>query len=178
MTDEVVKLQFAAYCFKNAMKDRFATRSDLEILQDLHTLRQRGPVDGYMTKFERLYTQIPSLDTRSATAIFVTGLRQDIGQEVRRRAPKSLTEAYRLAIEMERATDSSDDDVATNRHRRQWQPYPNPRFSQPRNHSHFHDKGNHRSEEHRDQRPPGQPAFSSNPLPPRARTQPSNSSDQ
>ena len=81
------------------LQDTFLIQDEQRALREqLHALRQVGPLAEYVSKFRRLYLQVQhQMDEESSIAYFTAGLQPATRQEVRYRSPPSLTEAIAVA---------------------------------------------------------------------------------
>ena len=91
--------QFATWeDFKRVMVDFFhPTGLEVHARLELRRLRQTGRVQAYCRIFQRLVTQVPTMDQGTIIDTFVHGLKDAVRAFVRQRRPRTLLEAIEAA---------------------------------------------------------------------------------
>ena len=92
--------------FKRTMVEFFhPTGLEMQARMDLRRLRQTGRVQSYCRIFQRLVTQVPSMDQGTIVDTFVHGLKDHVRAFVRQRRPRTLLEAIETAETYEVSTE-------------------------------------------------------------------------
>ena len=92
--------------FKRTMVEFFhPTGLEMQARMDLRRLRQTGRVQAYCRIFQRLVTQVPSMDQGTIVDTFVHGLKDHVRAFVRQRRPRTLLEAIETAETYEVSTE-------------------------------------------------------------------------
>ena len=99
--------QFATWeDFKRVMVDFFhPTGLEVHARLELRRLRQTGRVQAYCRIFQRLVTQVPTMDQGTIIDTFVHGLKDAVRAFVRQRRPRTLLEAIEAAETYEVSTE-------------------------------------------------------------------------
>ena len=84
--------------FKEAMIGFFhPTGLEMQARMELRRIRQTGRVQAYCRIFQRLVTQVPSMDQGTIIDTFVHGLKENVRAFVRQRRPATLLQAIEAA---------------------------------------------------------------------------------
>nr|GEV01627.1 hypothetical protein [Tanacetum cinerariifolium] len=102
--------RLALEAFTRALETRFGPSSYDNHQAALFKLKQTSTVTAYQTEFERLCNCVVGLPPEALLNCFISGLRQDIQQELSILRPHTITQAIGLAKLIE---DKSNDQVST-----------------------------------------------------------------
>lgn len=97
------RLPWHAFC--SMLDERFNNRSEYELVEHFHNLKQVGTVEEYVDKFEELVTAVkrinPNLPHSYYLSSFISGLKSNIKYQVQCHKPHALTDAYWYAKRLE-----------------------------------------------------------------------------
>ncbi|XP_026382523.1 uncharacterized protein LOC113277692 [Papaver somniferum] len=89
--------------FSSKLRSRFGSRKHIDPCSSLSKLSQQGIVRELITEFEKLLNFVYGIPEEHLVSIFISALRSDIGTGVRLFLPKTLSEAFDIALRQEDA---------------------------------------------------------------------------